>query len=215
MTNIFGKPEKGSNKARLFEIGVQALEREGWTVNRIPKLGKSSVRGIARSGESHVVSIRTTQDTYIAFPRTPDDKEWVTLDIVDVVIAVSVDDPHAPRTAQVHWIEGEEMRERFDRAYAARKAAGHKIPVGRGMWLGLYLPDSLQPTVQVGAGAGLANPPFAKVPLAADEIIETDPEDLTASDEVEPAMLMIEDYRQRLGEHFGVPPEKVRITIEV
>jgi hypothetical protein len=76
----------------LFDIGVEALEKEGWKVSRVPGSGKSSLRRITRGTESLDVSIRTTQDTWIAFPRTPDDKSWRTLSDVDAVVAVSVDD---------------------------------------------------------------------------------------------------------------------------
>ena len=66
----------------------------------------------------------------------------MTLSEVDAVVAVSVDDYYNPRFAQVHMIDGNEMRERFDRACAARLKAGHAIPLGRGVWVSLYLPDS-------------------------------------------------------------------------
>src|SRR5207253_15564 len=127
--------------------------------------GKSSVRRITKNGKSKVVSIRTTQDTYIAFPRTQDDKAWVTLSEVDAVVAVSVDDGDNPKFALVHMLPGDEMRDRFDRTYAARKSANHTIPLGRGVWLSLYLDEATSPPHLVGAGAGIAHPPIVRVPL--------------------------------------------------
>ena len=101
-----------------------------------------------------------------AFPRTEDDTKWVTLCDVDVVVAVAVDDIENPRSAQVHMIDANEMRDRFDRAYAARRAADHTIPMKRGVWLSLYEEEGTSPVQRVGAGAGLTNPPIAKdVPL--------------------------------------------------
>jgi hypothetical protein len=47
------------------------------------------------------VSIRTTQNQWIAFPRRLDNKGWGTLSDVDVVLAVSVDDVEQPK-APVH-----------------------------------------------------------------------------------------------------------------
>src|SRR5580700_3928316 len=104
MTNIFGNPDKVAMKTQLFEAGVKALEGAGYKVERIQGSGKSSVRRIVKGKENKVVSIRTTQDTWIAFPRTEHDKGWRTLDEVDQVVAVSVDDRHTPKFAKVHIV---------------------------------------------------------------------------------------------------------------
>ena len=113
MTNVYKRPEKLSMKTQLFEIAVRSLEKGGWKVERVHGSGKSSVRRITRGAESKIVSIRTTQDTWIAFPRVEGDKGWRTLDEVDAVVPVSVDDPHNPKFAKVHLIGGDEMRDRF------------------------------------------------------------------------------------------------------
>src|SRR5687767_4749297 len=109
MTDIYKTPEKVGLRDRLFQVGVETLESRGWKVERIIGLGKASVRRISKDGESRRVSIRTTQDQWIAFPRTADGKDWVTLPDVDVVLAVSVDDVKSPAFALVHWIEADEM----------------------------------------------------------------------------------------------------------
>ncbi|MBC7987432.1 MAG: hypothetical protein H7X93_12315 [Sphingomonadaceae bacterium] len=219
MTNVYSTPDKVARKWQLFRIGEEALEKEGWEVSRVPGSGKASLRRIARNGESKFVSIRTTQDTYIAFPRNPDDSAWVTLDVVDAVVAVSVDDSVNPRFAQVHMIDGDEMRDRFDRSYAARKAAGHSIPTGRGMWLGLYVPDLKEPPTQVGAGAGLDHPPIARVPLKPEgssdvEGVVGQSIKAAVEENVEP-VLTIADARRRLAAAFDVDPTNVKISIEV
>ena len=77
------------------------------------------------------MSIRTSQDTWIAFPRNAADDGWSTLELVDAVVAVSVDDKDRPTFVRAHWIEGDDMRARFDRAYAARLGAGYIIQKGR------------------------------------------------------------------------------------
>src|SRR5215475_5360956 len=102
MTNIFGSSEKASMKTHLFDIGVKALENAGFDVERVQGSGKSSVRRISKGSTSKIVSIRTSQDTWIAFPRTEKDKGWRTLDEVDAVVAVSVDDRQTPKFAKVH-----------------------------------------------------------------------------------------------------------------
>ena len=78
MKNVSGTPKKVSNRRKLFELGERALEQAGWRVERIQGIGKSSVRRIVKGDEQHTVSIRTTQDTWIAFPRNDDDNGWVT-----------------------------------------------------------------------------------------------------------------------------------------
>ena len=98
-----------STKNHLFNIAVDALRKAGWKVSSTGN-GKSSVRRIVKGGVTKLVSIRTTQDTWIAFPRREEDKGWRTLDDVDQVVAVSVDDRHNPKFAKVHILDGDEMR---------------------------------------------------------------------------------------------------------
>ena len=218
MANIFGTPKKASMKSKLFNAGVEALEQEGWTVERIPKVGKSSIRRIVKGDESKVVTIRTTQDTYIAFPRDDDDKEWVTLSMADMVVAVSVDSADNPRFAQVHFIDGDEMRDRFDRSYQARLDAGHSVSSGQGMWLGLYEPEQSEPPSLVGAGAGIEHPPVARLPLEETSDETPAPPPSAESSTARPTAskpLSIADARQQLAETFGVEPDNVKITIEV
>ncbi len=211
MTNIFGSPEKVTMKTQLFEAGVRALERVGYKVERVQGSGKSSVRRIVKGKESKVVSIRTTQDTWIAFPRTEHDKGWRTLDEVDLVVAVSVDDPHNPKFAKVHMLDGDEMRDRFNRAYAARKRAGHTIPIGRGVWVSLYIPEGTDPVSHVGAGAGLKTPPIATIPLVDDArpAIETA---AYVENDFEP--LSIPEAKRRLAITLGVKPENIKIMVD-
>lgn len=218
MANVYGRPEKVATKARLFEIGVKALEGAGWKVERVQGSGKSSVRRITKGTASKIVSIRTTQDTWIAFPRIEKDKGWRTLDEVAAVVPVSVDDPQNPKFAKVHLIDGDEMRDRFNRAYAARKKAGHSIQLGRGVWVSLYLEESANPVNRVGAGAGLNHPPIATVPLNAAADVPTgdageNEVDEEGRAEVE-APLTIAEAKRRLAITFGVDPSAIKITVE-
>jgi len=216
MTNIYRVPEKKPMRDRLFEIGLETLHKQGWKVERIPGIGKSSVRRITKSGTSRSVSIRTSQDTFIAFPRDKANRGWATLSEVDAVLAVSVDDRDSPRFAQVHMIDAEEMRKRFDRAFAARKAAGHKIPLGRGIWIPLYYPDSTHPVSHVGGGAGLDHPPIAREPLGAEgSNFHGTAETGGRSNNDEPnEPLTIAEAKRRLALTLGVDPASIKITVE-
>lgn len=211
MTNVFGSPEKATMKTQLFEAGVKTLEGAGYKVERVHGSGKSSVRRIVKGKESKLVSIRTTQDTWIAFPRTEQDKGWRTLDEVDLVVAVSVDDRHSPKFAKVHMLDGDEMRERFNRAYTARKRAGHTIPIGRGVWVSLYIPEGNDPVSHVGAGAGLKTPPMATIPLTDDASSSVEAKAGVEKD-FEP--LSIPEAKRRLAMTLGVKPENVKITVD-
>jgi hypothetical protein len=153
-------------KRKLFQLGLQALEQSGWTVQREKGIGKSSVRRISKNGDSKLVSIRTTQDRWIAFPAKPNGKGWFTLDDVDAVVAVSFS-PESRDEVWAHQIPATEIRERFDRAYKARKEAGRHLPKGRrGIWIPLYAQEADNKNVSyVGGGAGLDHKPIARFPL--------------------------------------------------
>ncbi len=234
MTNIFRTPKKVRTKSVLFQIAVRTLHQQGYKVERIQGIGKSSVRRITKGGKSQKVTIRTSQDTWIAFPRDREDKEWVTLSDVDAVVAVTVDNPAEPTFAHVHMLDGNDMRQRFDRAYRARVAAGHQIPLGRGIWVSLYREEATDPVVNVGAGAGLANPPIARVPLkldAADLQPEADSDDVfepthgggangttqppnVANKRDDDQPLTIPEAKRRLALFLGVDPSSIKITVE-
>lgn len=214
MTNVYGTPEKVNLKNRLFQIAVTALEDQGWTVERVPGSGKSSVRRISKRDQSKIVSIRTTQDTWIAFPRTSDDSDWITLSDVDAVVAASVNDQHDPRFAKVHIIDGAEMRSRFDRAYTARIKAGHSIPPGRGVWVSLYNPEANDPVSSVGAGAGLKHPAIATVPLDAESGGGTEGRADQEAAGMEEPPLTIAEAKRRLAITLGVDPSNIKISVE-
>lgn len=211
MTNVSGTPEKVSLRRKLFELGERALEKDGWRVERIQGIGKSSVRRIVKDGERHTVSIRTTQDCWIAFPRKEDDDGWVTLDDVDFVVAVTVDDKDDPKEGMVFMVEGDEMRERFDRTYRARLDAGHSIPVGRGVWVSMFVEEDPNAPSTVGGGIALGRKPLLSEKLNA-------PAETTATEvpmkQPQDAPLTIAEAKRRLAKSLGVDPEKVKIIIE-
>jgi hypothetical protein len=226
MANVYATKEKVDLRNVLFNLGVQALEEQGWKVERVLGSGKSSMRRISKDRETKLVSIRTTQDTYIAFPRDRHDKSWVTLSEVDQVIAVSVDDYYNPRFAKVHMIDGDDMRQRFDRAYAARREAGHTIPLGRGVWVPLYIEDSDKAPTHVGGGAGLAYPAVKCVPMDSEDLdnsphsqgsgggIPGNPHPQTAAMGSEEPSLTISEAKRLLGITLGVNPSQIKIIVE-
>jgi hypothetical protein len=214
MTNIFEDPEKHSRKTELMDIAIQALEQQGYVVERVAGSGKSSVRRLTKGGKSLIATIRTTQDTWIAFPRTDDDKAWKTLDEADLVVAASVDSRESPRFANIHLIPGDDMRKRFDRARTARMQAGRKMSEGRGMWISLYHPEAKEPVSLVGAGAGLAYPPIARVRLGGGHVQTQDaapPPDSPPPGQRE--RFTIADAKRMLAAYYEVPESAITITI--
>jgi hypothetical protein len=221
MTNVSLTQEKVATRRGLFRLAEKALEGEGWKVSRVPRGGKSSLREIARGNEKRRVSIRTSQDAWIAFPPRDGGKEWGTLDDVDYVIAASVNDKLNPTEARVHMIPGDVARERFNRAYAARHAANYSLPDGRGVWLSLYDRNSSDPVTLVGAGMGLEYPPILVRDLAKSTAIADAgrPADAatptpTATSLGAEGPLTIPEAKRRLARTLGVPEEAIRITVE-
>lgn len=218
-----------SLKNRLFMAAVKTLEDQGWTVHDAP--GGGSIKRIKKGDESKLVSIRTTQDRWIAFPRQADDRSWVTLSDVDLVVASSVDKETPPKNAQVHIFPAREVEKRFEACYAARKAAGHSIPLRRGIWISLYGSEIPGKPRTVGAGLGKEYPATV-VPLnsvsdhqevdGSDEVmedadrIEADEANqatkMNQADEVRP--LSIAQAKKGLALFLGVPEESIKIVIE-
>lgn len=207
MTDIFAKPEKLSRKTELFELAMQALKENGYKVERVEGSSKSSIRRITKGGKSQVATIRTSQDTWLAFPRNEENTAWATLELADVVIAASVDSRETPRFANIHLIPADEMRARFDRARDARKKAGHVIPERRGVWISLYKQETNDPVSLVGAGAGLKYPPLARYALGEDRAI-------TVEEPVQDTeRFTIADAKKKLAAFYDVPETAITITI--
>ena len=128
MTDVLG-PQKVRMRRFLVDSCFTVLERDGWEISKVSGFGNSRIRRIAKDGTSKLAAIRTTQDLWIAFPRTKDDARWATLSDVDVVVVAAVD-PDDSKFARIHMMDATELRGRFDRAYAARIDAGYNIPFG-------------------------------------------------------------------------------------
>ena len=213
MLNVSKNVRRTLLRRKLRGLAEEALREQGWTVERLPKM-TTSVRRISKNGESKTISIRTSQNTWIAFPRTKDDKRWRTLSKVDAVVAASVEDPSNPQFAKIHLLDVNDVRERFDRAYKARLTAGRKIPVGRGVWVSLYDDETDQPVSMVGAG--LAKDPetlIARVPLDGDGANGGDLVTAITPDD-DDAPLTIAEAKRRLAKTLGVDLGSIKITVE-
>ena len=106
--------------------------------------------------------------------------------------------------------------------YAARLKAGHTIPLGRGVWVPLYITDSDKTPSHVGGGAGLVHPAIKRVPLnlqepdrsAHPQASDLNEHSLVANQGIAEAPLTIPEAKRRLGLTLGVDPSHIRITVE-
>jgi hypothetical protein len=215
MGNINKTPEQSALRKDLFRIGIEVTEQQLGKTERIPRIGKPSVRLVRNGNKHYKVAIRTTQDGWIGFQRNG--KEWNTLTGMDWVVIVAVDDRHNPKLARVHLIPGDEMRDRFDRAYSARTAAGHRIPNGQPMWISVYGEDKSEPVSLVAAGVGLIHPAIAEVPLqrgSSQELVRKEPEQ-TALDTARSFEKIIADAKRGLSLSLGVDISRIKIVVEL
>ena len=194
-------PKKSEMKRRLFQIGVDALEADGWRVEKIAGERNMSVRMITKRSKRYVAAIRTTQDTYFGFG-----VEGLKIEDVEFVVVSSVDNKDHSKFALVHLFPKNEVQKRFDLHKAARIKHGHGGGVGLNMnWVPLYHTSSrLQ---DIGGGIGNDIPPFARVPLDARTGAGSTAEATSNKVEVDAA-------RERIARAAKVAVEAVKITID-
>ena len=228
MTNIYATPEKVQYAKRLFEIGIEYLEKQGYEISRVPRAGKKSLRRVKKGQEEFNVAIRTSQDQWFAFPREEGTGKWMGMDDVGVerviVVALNTRDEGKEKVGLVHEFEASEVRDRLNKNYAARHAANPSVDISHGNWISLYSEEAKEPTSLVAAGIGRAFPPVDRVPLFGAAVDEVEDEDLADADGsvhaaspaavVDDGPLTIPEAKRRLALTFGVDPSAIRITVE-
>lgn len=223
MSDVLKTPEKREIRRALVNAASSALESQGWKVSRAPGQVKGRVRRITRNGQVQLAAIRTSQDHWIAFPRTKDNTKWATLSEVDIVVAAVVDDPTNPKFARVHMFDAKEVTRRFDRTLKARLEAGHRIQLGRGLWVPVYERTGENQVYFVGGGLGTDYPPIATLPLSESGVSKpsaapankppaTAALGVTTEDDDQP--LTIAQAKARLARTLGVDPVSIKITVE-
>jgi len=232
MTNIYATPEKVQYAKRLFEIGIEYLEGQGYEVSRVPRAGKKSLRRVKKGAEEFNVAIRTSQDQWFAFPRDGGTGKWMGMDDVDVqrviVVALNTREEGKEKIALVHEFPASEVRDRLNRNYEARYLANPSVDISHGNWISLYHKEASEPTSFVAAGIGLAFPPVDRIPLFGTVSVDVEEEDLKGADGlVDTASvaaptpvapldegLTIPEAKRRLALTFGVDPSAIKITVE-
>ena len=121
----------------LVGAAKQAMETQGYSLDRVPGRGLSNIWNISKGGKTQVTSIRTTRDRYIAFPPLENGTKWKTLDDVQLVAVATVDSKEDPENIEVYLFPAVDVRKRFDAHYAARTKDGQTIKDNFGMWVAL------------------------------------------------------------------------------
>ena len=210
----------------LVDAAKQAAEEQGYALKRVPGRGLSNIWSMEKDGKKHLASIRTTRDRWIAFPPLNGGAKWKTLDEVELVVVAAVDSKEEPENIEVYIFPADEIRKRFNAAYAARIEAGHAIRDNFGMWVGLD-PDLRRVASSVGSGivehhirvamysidallsAKLGPPPYGEDGAAIDQKAECE---LTCPTTIAEVMAWA---REHVAEIAGVPVDAVKLDLKV
>ena len=158
------------SRAILVGAAKRALQEQGYNIKRIPGHRRSNMWDAEKDGKAERVSIRTTRNRWIVFEPLEGGTKWQTLNDVDTVVVAAVDDRDDPSSVEVYQFEADQVRKRFDDAYAARIEAGRTMRDNLGMWVNL---DEGNRGNLTSAGSGLAaeHDPIEQYPLS--ELIES------------------------------------------
>jgi hypothetical protein len=221
MANLLNGLTESTKWRLLVGAAKKATVAQGYTLSRVPGRGLSNIWNISKNGKTNVASIRTTRDRWIAFPPLEGGTKWKTLDDVETVIVAAVDSRENPEKIEVYIFPAEEVRKRFDAAYAARIEDGRTIKDNFGMWVAL---DRGEHGLATSVGSGILD---QYKPIAVYSISELLGENL--SEEVEgdeplpeapeANLSTIADVmvwaRDRVAQLAGVRAEAVKLDLKI
>lgn len=141
----------------LTDAAVNALRQRGWEVEKEPGMTRQNVWRMTRRGESHLVSVRTTRNRWIAYNTVEKGKKWKTLDDVAYACIAAYtynDEAEDPDGIEVHLIGADELRAHFDTGYRIRTEGGQKVTENFGMWICM---DQYDEDPLAGGGSGFAS----------------------------------------------------------
>jgi hypothetical protein len=223
--NLFNQLTDSGRWHLLVDAAKRGAEDAGYALSRMPGRGLSNIWNIEKNGKTLKASIRTTRDRWVAFPPLEGGTRWKTLDEVDVVIVATLDSKDDPRRVEVYIFPANEVRERFNEAYAARTKAGHQQKDNFGMWVALD-PDARGIAASVGSGLAGKYKPVAtyliETLIAAATSSGAPAEDKSLADEeieqeTRPATIaeVLDWARERVAEIAGVRVDAVKLDLKV
>ncbi|MFZ1962569.1 MAG: hypothetical protein WAU78_03725 [Roseiarcus sp.] len=216
----------------MVEAAKQGAKSQGYALERLPGRGLSNIWTITKDGKKQRAAIRTTRDRWIAFPPLAKGTKWKTLDEVDVVIVASVDSKEDPENIEVFIFPADEVRKRFDAAYAARKQTGHVIRENFGMWVALDYPKRTPRDAPIAVGSGIADKHKRIAVYSIEKLLAENADSLAAASEdaeeaealeraeaSEPRFTTIAQVmawtREQIAEIAGVRVEAVKLDLRV
>ena len=178
------------------------------------------------AGETKVASIRTTRDRWIAFPPLENGTKWKTLDDVETVIVATVDSKQDPENIEVYIFPAEDVRKRFDAAYASRKKDGQTVKDNFGMWVGLDHDDR---GIAASIGSGIIDHYERVAVYAILDLLDEKPHEATTGDVdapertaeagTAPSPSTIADVMTWAREHIArlaaVPSDAVKLDLKI
>jgi hypothetical protein len=205
----------------LVDAAKKAVQAQGYSLQRVPGRGLSNIWTLTKNGQTKTASIRTTRDRWIAFPPLEGGKKWKTLDDVDTVVVAAVDSKDEPENIEVMMFSAEEVRKRFDAAYAARIKDGQTVKDNFGMWVGLDH-DDRGLAASVGSGIAEKHERLATYSIAG--LLEETPGPLPEDGDVDnasgtPELSTIAEVmawtRSRLATIAGVEVEAIKLDLKI
>lgn len=204
----------------LTDAAMKAMEEEGWTVTKAPGHGRSNAWNIEKKGKSGRVSIRTTQNRWIAYQPQDGGKNWKTLDDADYVCisAFDYDDDDDPISIDVHFIKADIILDAFNRSYKARTDDGASITDGFGMWTCM---DECEEDRAVNVGSGFATDKnmIASYPLDDADNTEKTSSKNDRTSRSEPRTLsvstILDDARTKISKVTGIAAEGITLDLHL
>lgn len=210
----------------LVNAAKNAADAQGHSMERVPGRGLSNIWNVTKDGETKVASIRTTRDRWFAFPPLEGGTKWKTLDDVDTVIVATVDSKDEPENIEVYIFPADEVRKRFDEAYAARQKNGQSVKDNFGMWIGL---DQDKRGIASSVGSGIIDHYECVATYAISDLLDetqaesaigdadANQEAVEASDLDEPSTIaeVISFARDHIARLAGVPHDSVKLDLKI
>ena len=200
-------------RKKMTESAVAALKAHGYQVERIPERGRSSNWNFIHEGKKGKLCIRTSNDRWFAFINENDG--WKTLDDMDMVVVVAVDNPNDPTQFHTFLFSAEEVRQSFNDSRKARIESGMTVKEGYGMWIGLD--ESLEERpLFIGSGLAKKYPPIAIDPIFTE--IEKDANQhkkLTAPNtNVDSIADIIENAKSLISQKMGISKDQISLDLK-
>lgn len=226
MSNSFDGLSPSARWHLMVAAAKKAMESKGYLLDRVPGRGLSNMWKVTKNGDAKVVSIRTTQDRWIAFPPLEDGSKWKTLDDVARVVVATVDSKEQPNAIEVYDFPAGDVRNRFDAAYAARIGNGQTVKNNFGMWVGLDHDDR---GIASSVGSGIVDhyEPIARFSIddlraentsesepADNDVLESMPDDGSGDGQSTIAEVMAW-ARERVAQLAGVKLDAVKLDLKI